>query len=350
MNKKYDIVVYIGRFQPPHYGHLKTIEKALTLGNRVMVLIGSAYRPRDSRNPFSWEERAKMIDFTVSASNQLDADRITYSPIRDHLYSDATWVIEVQGRVREQVEEIRNPKIGIIGMNKDHSSYYLKMFPQWESIVADEVHGMDSTWIREKYFSDRNTWDEEGRSLAARNTSPAVIEFLDNFIEKHTEEWSRIGRELAHIKVYKKSWALAPYPPTFVTADAVVIQSGHILMVKRGAMPGEGLWALPGGFVNQFETIEDACIRELREETKLKVPDPVLRGSIMAEKQFDHPQRSLRGRTITTAFFIKLQDGDLPKVKGSDDAAYARWIPLSEFDRMEEQIFEDHYHIVKYFI
>ena len=65
-----------------------------------------------------------------------------------------------------------------------------------------------------------------------------------------------------------------------MTVDAVVVQSGHILLVKRGDMPGKGLWALPGGFLNQEETMLDGAIRELKEETKIKVPVPVLKGSI----------------------------------------------------------------------
>jgi bifunctional NMN adenylyltransferase/nudix hydrolase len=80
------------------------------------------------------------------------------------------------------------------------------------------------------------------------------------------------------IEKYKESWKAAPFPPTFVTVDAVVVQSGHVLLVKRKAMPGAGLWALPGGFLNQEETLLDGAIRELKEETKIKVPVPVLKG------------------------------------------------------------------------
>ena len=153
-------------------------------------------------------------------------------------------------------------------------------------------------------------------------------------------------REYDFIKQYKSAWEAAPYAPTFVTVDAVVVQSGHVLLVRRRAEPGRGLYAIPGGFLDPGERIDDAVFRELREETKIKVPEPVLRGSVRAKEVFDAPNRSLRGRTITHAYLIELQPGALPKVKGSDDAEKAKWVPISVFERMENQMFEDHYHII----
>jgi bifunctional NMN adenylyltransferase/nudix hydrolase len=65
---------------------------------------------------------------------------------------------------------------------------------------------------------------------------------------------------------------------------------------------------------------------------------------------FDAPGRSQRGRTITHAIHISLDDGEwnLPKVKGSDDAECARWIPISALN--SEEIFEDHYDIIQFFL
>ncbi len=142
------------------------------------------------------------------------------------------------------------------------------------------------------------------------------------------------------------AWSNAPYPPIFVTVDAIVIQSGHVLLVERKAYPGKGLQALPGGFIRGDESLPAACIRELREETQLKVPGPVLKGSIRARRVFDAPFRSQRGRTITHGFLIELAPApQLPKVKGGDDARHAFWLPLAEL--APEMLFEDHYHIIQ---
>jgi bifunctional NMN adenylyltransferase/nudix hydrolase len=134
-----------------------------------------------------------------------------------------------------------------------------------------------------------------------------------------------------------------------MTVDAVVEQSGHILVVKRRAEPGKGLWALPGGHLEEFETLNDGVIRELREETKIKVPDPVLRGSIHNTRMFDDPYRSNIGRVITYAAHIKLAgDTKLPKVKGADDAEKAVWLPIGMIK--EDMFFDDHFHIINYFL
>ncbi|MBD4036065.1 NUDIX domain-containing protein, partial [Xanthomonas citri pv. citri] len=85
------------------------------------------------------------------------------------------------------------------------------------------------------------------------------------------------------------------------------------------------LMALPGGFLDSGEWLDDAFIRELREETKIKVPSPVIRGSVFGTMVADYPHRSMRGRVISRVYGIKLPDGPLPEVKGRSDAKRAVW-------------------------
>jgi bifunctional NMN adenylyltransferase/nudix hydrolase len=220
------------------------------------------------------------------------------------------------------------------------------MFPQWARAEVDSLPHIRASDLRRGMFADGGTHFD---SCADRLPSP-VFAWLQAF--RGTENWRSLEAEWRFVQDYRRTWAAAPYPPTFVTVDAVVIHSGHVLLVRRKHLPGKGLWALPGGFVEQDELIRDAAIRELREETRLKVPAPVLAGSIRASRVFDHPLRSLRGRTITHAFLLELTPtGEgLPKVRGGDDAERARWVPLFEFSRMEEQLFEDHFYIVNWFL
>jgi bifunctional NMN adenylyltransferase/nudix hydrolase len=334
MNKKYDYLLYIGRFSPCHSSHIQTIREGLKIANTIIVLIGSAGTPRTIKNPFTAEEREEMIS---SSLTDAERKRVGYQHLYDFTYNEQKWVKQVQSIVSGyNYADETTPSIGIIGHSKDESSYYLKMFPQWDFIDVGNINDLHATDIRTMMF--------ELRQLDQDKIPKGIFDYLNAFML--TDEFEKLSREYEFIQSYKKSWANAPYPPIFVTADAVVIQSGHVLLIKRRAEPGKNLWAIPGGFVNANERVEYAALRELREETKLKVPEPVLRGNIKIREVYDAPDRSLRGRTITHAIGIELPAGPLPKVKGSDDAEKAKWIPLSVFEKMRSQMFEDHYSIV----
>lgn len=331
----HDLLVFIGRFQPFHNGHLEVIKTALSKASKVLILVGSSYQPRTEKNPFTFDERQMMIIDSIRNEMPDALKRLDIRSLHDHKYNDHTWAAEVQSHISDQ------GKIGIIGHSKDESSYYLKMFPQWDTIehpLNDEINATD---IRRLLF--------EARSPNYLNgvVPPVVRTWIADFCFENPV-YDRLRQEYEMVVKYKKAWAAAPYAPTFVTVDAVVVQSGHLCLIQRKAAPGEGLWAIPGGFLDQNEYIIDGVIRELREETKIKVPEPVLRGSIKQWQVFDNPSRSSRGRTITHAALIELQPGPLPHIKGSDDAKDARWVPFSEIK--EEEMFEDHFHIIRHFI
>lgn len=342
--KPYDTLVFIGRFQPFHVGHLEVIQSALEQAENVLVLVGSSNQPRTEKNPFTFEERRRMIVDAVEDSTN-SVNRVTIAPLQDQKYSDQVWTTNVQDVVERVSRTVCNstvttPRIGLIGHTKDESSYYLKMFPQWGLVEHKMNESINATDLRNLIF--------EGKSLKFLDgvLPKTVLAKLTEFVT--TDEYKLVRDEYNMIKKYKKAWEAAPYAPTFVTTDAVVIQSGHVLLIKRGAAPGKGLWALPGGFLEQELTLQQNMVKELREETRLKVPEPVLIGSVKEWKVFDRPDRSARGRTVTHAALIELNAGPLPPVKGGDDAASARWVPIASI--RENEMFEDHYHILKYFL
>ncbi|MCA8252237.1 bifunctional nicotinamide-nucleotide adenylyltransferase/Nudix hydroxylase [Burkholderia sp. AU31624] len=338
-NRRFDALVFIGRFQPPHRGHLNVLKSALSRAERVCVLIGSTDKPRTIKDPFSFDERRQMLASLLDASER---DRVTIAPLQDSTYNDGDWVRWVQDAVASALGDIAQRKVGLIGHEKDATSYYLRMFPQWELVDVDATEDISATEIRDQYFAERPN------SFVQWAVPEPVFGWLERF--RTQPEFAQLKSEAEFIAGYRKAWAAAPYPVTFVTVDAVVVHSGHILLVRRRSEPGRGLWALPGGFVNQDERLDAACIRELREETGLKLPEPVLRGSIKDRQVFDHPTRSLRGRTITHACLFNFPTGELPRVKGSDDADKARWVPLNEFAQMRSVMFEDHFDIAYHFL
>ena len=335
--KKYDTLVLIGRFQPLHNAHLEIIKRATALTNQLVIITGSAKQPRTYKNPFTSAERARMIkDATYGLSMNIYVEENI-----DTIYNDQAWAVRVQGIVSKY--RTLGGNVGIIGHKKDDSSFYLDMFPQWGYENVELIEFLSAVNIRDLYFK---------RDVNMKFIQGVVPETTFEFLEKFrtTPEYEQIIREREFVANYKKQYASLPYPPIFSTADSVVIQSGHVLMIKRRAEPGKGLWALPGGYVNANtdKSVEDAAIRELREETMIKVPAPVLRGNIKRSKVFDAIDRSPRGRIITHAFHIELPDGELPKVKGSDDAEKARWVPIAEVK--SEECFEDHYEIIQHFL
>lgn len=330
---KYDALVFIGRLQPFHRGHQSVIDEALKQAKEVVVVVGSSFAARNIRNPFTFEERKQMI------KSVYPSDRVKVVPVSDYPYDDNKWINAVQKVVSEAVPHAKD--IGLIGHSKDNTSYYLEIFPNWKNhIEVPDVRGINATDIRTSLF--------EGSSRYAFDVMPKESFLHLEYLWLKIPDIFTLRHEYRMIKKYKESWKIAPFPPTFMTVDAIVIQSGHILLVERGDMPGKGLHALPGGFLNQNETMLDGAIRELKEETKIKVPIPVLKGSIKASKTFDAPNRSMRGRTITQAFFIDLGMGDLPKVKGSDDAKHAFWLPFNQIK--QEMMFEDHAHLIDHFV
>jgi 8-oxo-dGTP diphosphatase len=114
------------------------------------------------------------------------------------------------------------------------------------------------------------------------------------------------------------------YPRPAVTADCVVITKEaepKVLLIQRGADPYKGYWAFSGGFMNMDETTEQCAIRELEEETGLKLT------TIKQIGAYSKVDRDPRGRTITVAYLAII---DKPaQVTGQDDAAKAEWFPLS---------------------
>lgn len=347
MNQKYNYGIVIGRFQPFHLAHQSLIQHGLSLAEKVIVILGSARSAPDVKNPFTPAMREEIIRACFSK----DADRLIFRAVRDYPYNDHVWTAEIQNIVGEIVEEdeTEDIKVAVVGFFKDKSSYYLNLFPQWsfeEFYTADKkLLSSHATTIRQKYF----TGDESWRELVPET----VQRYLEAF--KETEFFPRLQNEYEYIQKYKADTRFvgASFAPVFVTTDAVVVQSGHVLVVRRRVQPGKGLLALPGGFLAPDQALEDSAIRELKEETQIKIPASVLRGSIKSTHAFDYPERSQRGRTVTFAYFIELEpslkDG-LPHVKGDDDAAKAFWLPLSALGEKEDEFFEDHIHIIRYFL
>lgn len=350
MSKKYKVAVVIGRFQPAHNAHMELFKKGLEIAENLVIVLGSTRSPRTIKNPWTYDDRKSMIEYSFPPEVR---DRIYFKGVEDSIYSDVEWVTKVSSAPHVALGYgFDNSDVVLIAHNKDESSYYLNYFKQWDAADIEEVLATDngpaisSTKLRELFF--------DGYMNFIKAACPVgVYDFLDNF--RRTAEFKQLLEEYKQAVEYDKKFENAPYGYTnFVTVDAMVVQSGHVLLVRRKHSPGAGLWALPGGHLEVNETFIQGAIRELKEETGIKVPEKVLRGSVAYDKVYDHPDRSLRGRvkkkigrTITRLFVFKLDDNEnLPRVKSGSDAAECWWFTFAEVRNMRDELFEDHFDLI----
>lgn len=384
MNLK-DVSVYVGRFNPFHLGHAHVLERALRTSKLVVVLVGSSYKARTPKNPFSYEERKEMIEQwfrNYLTFGEGHCGELEIRPMRDFA-SNNKWIASVQSTVKSVITAhcTRNSTIltdiYITGSDRDDSTWYLEAFPQWKKDLVPALQhkpgtdeDLSATSVRKVlYESDLTAADMQSIS---KKLPPSTLRFIANFARAQEKELQDLRTYHSFVQKGKKAWEPAPYAPTFQTADACIIQSGHVLLIRRGNQPGFGLWAFPGGYVNQSERVRAAAVREAEEETGIRLTTgknakeitlKMLDGSIRDKEFFDDPGRSERGRIFTMAYLIRLDDTKpLPKVSGMNVPYYesdgkemvetldAVWMPLAQAAELGPQWFEDHGQILDHFM
>jgi 8-oxo-dGTP diphosphatase len=120
------------------------------------------------------------------------------------------------------------------------------------------------------------------------------------------------------------------HPRPAVTSDIAVLrleEFPEILLIQRKANPFKDMWALPGGFMEMEESLEQAARRELLEETGIKA------GELIRFDTYDKPDRDPRGRTITQVF-VMIWKKEMGTPEAGSDAADLRWFPLNELPEM----------------
>lgn len=332
------IGVYIGRFQPLHLGHVDVIEQALERFNKLIILIGSTNYGPTLRNPFSYEERLEQ--FRLVFLNEIASGKIVIAPLRDYLYSESSWEDRLVTTVEYMIDPRLQNTISIIGHEKDASSYYLKTIKKLGgyTLIEPKFPTINATDIRNELLSGNlnlkisDQLPEKSRSFVCDKliTSPS---FHD------------LRMEYQVIQEYKDSWKSAPYPPVFSTVDTVVQKGNSILLIRRKDHPGKDRWALPGGFINQNETLLEAAKRECLEETGLDLEKIEPQASFIC----DHPYRSSRGRVISTVFYFNITNEETincSKVVAGDDARTAIFVDFADIP-FYSQFHDDHFQIIE---
>lgn len=368
-SKTLDFALMLGRFRIFHNGHKSVIDLALTKAERVMIGIGSANKSRDAKgNEFTAIEAENMIR-AVYPRGTAKGERIVIHMIDDVLYDpeDLFWIMGVQRTVSKEIDYMRkigligeSAHIGLIGFSKDSTSYYLKKFPQWSSIAAPgfKHNGkiVNATDIRNEFFYSENPGED-----AVKRVSHLIPEGAEKYMRKWAVEMAdtlaALREEKAFQLTYKEDHKFRgpldkdgkplglKYDPTHTTVDAILIQSGHVLLIRRKFNPGKDKRALPGGFVLPGEKILDAMLRELKEETKVGLSKNVLRLAFRKMHTFFvHTSRGTFNKHV--GIFILNDRAELPVVEAADDAktGSAEFIALGELDPTDMN--EDHWHLI----
>lgn len=305
--------IFIGRFQPVHEGHVHALGIAASQVDKLYILVGSANQCRSIRNPWTFEERKQMLSLKLHSARTTNYEII---PLNDYRYSNTQWMSDV----RATIEHFKMGSPTLFGHMKEGNDY-LKWFPDLKFKSIEAQYSTNATAIRERMFVEND---------------PLMPE--------------TVRGDYAFYQNEKKLFKDYPFPETlnFNCSDAIIECQGHILLIKRKFNPGRGAWALPGGFRGQRETFLDCAIRELIEETNIRVPEKVLRGSIVKTELFDDPSRSFGIPRNTMAVYIRVNpnpDYSLPRANGADDAAECKWVPLTDALNNIE-MYDDHKDIV----
>ncbi len=331
--------IFVGRFQPPLNHEVEAIRKRVMAGDEVLVILDGDREAPALRVPFTSEQREQMIRGALGE----DARRVRFARARERRYDDAAWRMGLlEGLAALGVHEA--PTLFEVFSERFEERLH-RVFPEAHIDLVQEPAGcLQGHELRYQIFVDqRAEWIQDIQ------ISAFVRDWIYGFLS--TEQAQEILKDGEYIRTYKKEWANTPYPPVFVTVDTVVRHGAEVLLIRRNGSPGKGRLALPGGFLDQHEWTLDGMLRELQEETQLSVDRSKLLEAVRASRVFDHPWRSVRGRTITNAFYLDLDSSVArPAVQASDDAAQALWIKISELRNLEHEFFEDHLEIIEYFI
>lgn len=318
--------IFIGFFQPVVRGDVEKLREELRRCKRVAVIFQSAHSIRTLRSPFTVSERKEMLAASLSSE---ELKQVVMLEIEDRFYDPERWLKELYqmltaaaGAADEWV---------IYGMRRDARAH------EWSRDLWEKAFAKDDASVRAGYLRDSQSKKKE--------VPPEVADWLDKF--SLTKTYKDLAKEQKANDDYRKSWSGAPFPPIFVTTDALVTYNDQVLLIRRGHAPGVGQLALPGGFLEADELIETGILRELSEETNFKVANEDLRQWIKSKHVFDHPLRAARGRTITHVAHIAIPpSAPAPSFQAGDDAAEAFWFPIKDLEPKRAEFFDDHYQVI----
>lgn len=361
MSKEYDVLTFVCRAQGFHNGHSQSIVAAAHRAQSVLVIVGSANRAPNPKNPFPTYDIANTVISKWLKDDNIE--KLTGSTIRvielNDYESDDDWATAVRCATNDLFNatkrkgtktNLTTAKFGVIGYEKDSSSFYLNLLQthgfDWVSL-PELANGVSATDIRASMYEDGNirAWE----NLLPRGSR----EYIERYLT--TPAFERMKQWYFQEKKEKQAWSNAPYPVTYQTADALVISGDQFLVIQRQSTIGYGQWALPGGYVDvpKRELTIDTAIRELQEETNISLPTNALKQCEIEELRtfIQDPNRSGRGRIFSMLHVFDITEFDSNRriTTSNTDEALVSWRLITDGLNAgyHNVYFEDHGSIIE---
>lgn len=320
--------------EPPHLGHLGVIKQLEIQYDKVRLLLGSAGEPRSYHNPWTYEERAEMLRLCVPES-------VKIYPSPNNAYSDVEWAKGIPAQhgwePTDDAHYVAPKKDGATASYLDLATLHNPHVYKTVIEINEANFLLHSRDIRDVIF---NPYFDD---LVVKNTlkpflHKEVLSYILAWRSTNKDDYMRICRERDYLGRYN----LKDYPPTGYCADLALFnrEGDKVLMIQRGRAPGELLWALPGGFVEQDETTQAAAYREFGEETHGTLDASNHR--LIGFDLLDAPGRSPRGRIASVMFVAQLTVDDIAVTPALPETLAVEW----KMPRMDE-CFEDHWHAIE---
>lgn len=331
----YDLAVYVARLQPVLGLHLAQLRHALTQAPECMLVVAGARQALSPRNPLTLEQRVAML---WQELREDERRRIHLMAARDS-YDTASWSDAVLNTARAAAPLASRYAVLYEPDSREPA------LPWAQPISFEDASAADTPVLDPLFDAAEPAAQLTALAPVLAPQGPAAL-----MAWVRSSAFATLAREWHALRAMRAEWAGAPYPPVFVTVDVLVQCVDQVLLIRRGREPGKDLYALPGGFIEVTETLAASALRELAEETGLKLNAPELRGALRGSAVFDAPFRSQRGRVITHAYHFDLGPMTPPAIRAGDDAAAAFWLPLNELALHENQFHDDHFLIIDHFL
>lgn len=309
----HDYALYIGRFQPFHNGHLASIRYGLNLAKKVVIALGGYHLAPSPVDPWSAKERKKMI---LSSLDLLERKRIKFIYVRDRLYDEASWK---ENLVNEFLLATKNhANVVIIGHMRDHTSYYLKIFPQWPFMETGNFSDFNGTEIRRNYFLEKK--------LSREQLPSPVFDFLNRF--QKAKKFKLLRAEYERYKMKEKSHVDGMLSHLPQEKKMILRYGNYILLKKYKQKFAHFLYEIP-------KTDEIHSLRYKKYFVSEK--------SFYLQK-YDGPHK--KGRCVSYYYIpahVKFHIKKFPKSR-------YQWMIIDDLYVNEESMFADSYQIIHSFV